>query len=813
MGDIDMDELKRDLRLAFRSMRRRPGFTLVTVLSLALGIGANTAVFSIINSLMLSPLPIENDKQLVRLRDSIKQGDRPARTTSMSVENYLALEQQTTVFTGLAAHEYTSFNFFGGEEPERIQGSLVTASSMPLLGVEPILGRGIRPDEDRPGAPESVVVISHDLWQSHFGGGEEVLGTAVTLDDQAYTVIGVMPRGYKFPYDSELWLPMGVTPDNTRALRHFLHVVARIEPGVTAARVESELGTLGARLEQERLDTNSGWGFAVQPLREDITDDVQPKLLFVLMGASAFLLLIACTNVATMLLARSLEQSSEIAVRMALGGTRVRLIRQLVTQGLVLGLVSGAIGLLLALWSYGPLVAMSPLSGMSIFFQQLSLDLRVLGFAFVISLLVGVGFSLVPALRVSRLELHNHLKEGGRALASRGRRRLLSSLVVGQVAVAVVLLVGAGLMVRSFKRLQQVESGFETDNRLTLKLSLSETKYPEDHQRVAFLREVLERVEALPGITSVDLTTTHPLDDARMAARYSVESRPPADPSDRSVTNDRLVSPGYFRTMGIGLLEGRGFSEQDRDDGLPVVVISKTFADANWQSESPLGRQVKVGDYDEDNPWMTIVGVADDVIDRGDFEETWYLPYTQRGFTRDIVTLVVRAETDPASLIGAIRSAIHELDKTQPVFEVATHAEMLADSRREQRFSTLLFGLFAALGLIVAVMGIYGIQSYSVVQRSREVGVRMAMGAEPRDVLQLVLRQGLRLAIVGLAVGLVGALGLTRFLASLLFEITPTDPATFLLIAVSTVLVALLASVIPAYRAARVDPMEVLRYE
>ena len=656
-------------------------------------------------------------------------------------------------------------------------------------------------------------MIGHDLWQSHFGGSEKVLGTAVTLDDEVYTVIGVMPRVYKFPYDSEVWVPMGIAPDDTRVLRHFLHVVARLAPGVTNAQVESEIGTIADRLAQELPDTNRGWGFALQPLREDITDDVQPKLLFVLMGASAFLLLIACTNVATMLLARSLEQSGEIAVRMALGGTRVRLIRQLVTQGLVLSLVSGAIGVLLALWSFRPLVALSQLSEMSVFFQELSLDLRVLGFAFVVSLLVGVGFSLVPALRVSRLELHDFLKEGGRALASRGRRRLLSSLVVGEVAVAVVLLVGAGLMVRSFKRLQQVESGFEVENRLTLKLSLSETKYPEDHQKIALLREALERVENLPGIASVDLTTTHPLDGARMAARYSVEGRPPADPGDRSITNHRLVSPGYLRTMGIDLIEGRGISEQDGEDGLPVVVISKRLADAHWPGESPLGRQVKVGDYDEDNPWMTIVGVAEDVIDRGDFEETWYLPYTQRRFTREIVTMVVRGETEPASLIGAIRSAIHGIDETQPVFEVATHAEMLADSHREQRFSTLLFGLFAALGLIVAVMGIYGIQSYSVVQRSREVGVRMAMGAQPRDVLRLVLRQGLRLALVGLAVGLVGALGLTRFLATLLFEIKPTDPATFLWIAVSTVLVALLASVIPAYRAARVDPMEVLRYE
>jgi putative ABC transport system permease protein len=437
----------------------------------------------------------------------------------------------------------------------------------------------------------------------------------------------------------------------------------------------------------------------------------------------------------------------------------------------------------------------------------------VLGFAFAVSLVVGVGFSLMPALRASRMELHSFLKEGGRALASHGRRRLLSSLVVIEVAVAVVLLVGAGLMVRSFQRLQLVESGFELDGRLTLKLSLSETKYSEDHQKVGFLREVLERVEGLPGVTSVDLTTTHPLDDARMAARYSVEGRPPADPGDRLVTNHRLVSPGYFRTMGIELLQGRGFTAQDGEDGLPVVVVSKTFADAHWQGESPLGRQVKVGDYDEDNPWMTIVGVADDVIDRGDFEETWYLPYTQRRFTREIVTLVVQAESERAVLIGPIRAAIHEIDSTQPVFDVATHTELLADSHSEQRFSTLLFGLFAALGLMVAVMGIYGIQSYSVVQRSREVGVRMAMGARPRDVLRLVLRQGVRLSLVGLVVGLVGALGLTRFLASLLFEIAPTDPATFSLIAVITVLVALLASVIPAYRAARVDPMEVLRYE
>ncbi len=810
-----MDTLWQDLRHAFRVMVKSPTFTIATVLSLTLGIGANTAIFSIMNSLMLSPLPFENEEQVVRLRDVLKRPGREPRMVGMSALNYSIIKEEGQSFSAVAAQDYASFNIAGTEEPTRVQGCYISAGVMPLLGVKPILGRGIRPDEDQPGARTNVVILGEQLWHRHFGGDPEILDETVTLNDEVYTVIGIMGSEYIYPYDSELWVPLALDAVATPPTQHHLNVVARLEPDVSREQAQEELEVIGQRLAQEYPDTNTGWDLLIVSAREDLTDDVQPKLYFALLATTGLLLLIACANVANMLLARALRQQGEIAMRAALGAGRLRLIRQLLTQGLSLALVSGALGLLLAYWAMRPLIALSPIADMNVVFQNVQIDIRVLGYTLLASVLVGVLFSLIPAFKISKPDLQSCLREGSRTTIGGAGRLVLSSLVVVEIALAVVLLVGAGLMVKSFQRLNQVEVGFARENRLVLHISLSPAKYPESAQKTAFVQEVLGQMESVPGVVSAGAVTTHPLDSARVATGYSVEGQPPSSPNEILPANHRLASAGYLRTMGIAFLRGESFTDRDRTDTPGVVVVSKRLADAHWPGEDPIGNRIKPGRYEDPNvPWLTVVGVAADVKDRGSFDRTWYVAMTQEyRYPSENVTLVAETSVEPSSLIDPIRNKIWELDRTQPIWGISTADQLITGSYREQHFGARLSGTFAGLGLILAIIGIYGVLSYTVIQQTHELGLRVVFGAQRVDVLKLVIVRGMTLSAIGLVLGLALAFASTRYLTTLLYEISPTDPATLIGISLGILVIALLASYLPARRATRIDPINAIRYE
>jgi len=808
-----MNAFTQDVRQAWRGMRRRPAFTLVIVLSLALGIGANTTIFSIVNTVLVRPLPYEDEDRLVRIRDLRIRPGRESRAINVSPINYSHLKEQAQAFVDVGAQTDQNFNLAGSEQPERVNGILSSHNVLDLLGLEPMLGRGFLPEEDLPDAPAKVVILGYELWARQFGSDPNVLDKTILLDDEAYTVIGVMPNYYTYPWDGDLWIPMGLNPqDEEINAYHFLHVIARLKPDVTPEGAQAELDTISNRLATEYPNSNTGWQIRAILLRDDLLEgDVEPKLLFALLGTSVFLLLIACANVTNMLLARSLEQGGEIAMRSALGASRSDLMRYLITQGLLLAVISGGVALLLALLTLRPIVAVSPVMDLDAMFHNVGLDLPVLGFTLGISLVVGCIFSLVPAFKVSRPDLQGLIKEGSRTTASRGGRRLLSSIVVVEIALSVILLIGTGLMLKSIRHLRQIDPGFDSENSLVMHLAMSTSKYPEERQRIALLREIVEAVESLPGVISAATTTTHPLDVARVATRLSVEDRPPENPGDVTYINHRLVTPGFFETMQIPILQGRGFTEQDREDTPMVVVVSKRLADAFWPGEDPINKRVKRGLYDSDAPWMTVVGLAGDVADRGEFEQTWYLPHAQHTFPARYACLVVLTATDPMSLVNGIRTKIHGIDPRQPIYDIASTDRMLAQRYGEERFTTFLVSIFTALGLALTVVGVYGILSYSVVQQTSEIGMRIALGAQRRDVLRHVLRQGMTLGIVGLVIGLAGAWTLTRLLSSWLYEVSPTDPGTFVFISLLSLVIVGLASYIPARKATTVEPAAVLR--
>lgn len=807
--ELRMENFIRDIRQSFRTLREKPGFTLVVILSLALGIGATTAVFSLINNLLLRPLPFKDGEQVVRLRDALYQpGDEP-RLVGMTANNFLALREQTKSFVDVGAQDYGSFNLVLADQAERIEGAYITANVLPLLGIEPILGRGISPDEDRAGVRARVALLGHDLWNRQFGGDPQVLGRQILLNDEQYTVIGVMPPSYKFPYDAEIWVPMGLDLGSAGS-QHYLYTIARLKG--SREQAQRELDVVAKRLGQEFPDTNAGWAFLIVPVREDLTEDMQSKLLLALLMASGFLLLIACANVANMLLARSLEQGQEMAIRAALGASRGRLVRQLITNGLVLAVLSGGLGILLSRWISRPLVLLSPMADMSPFLQEFRLDYRILGFTLLVSLIVGLAFSLVPAFKFSRPDLQNSLREEARATSTVGGRRLLSTFVVLEVAVAVILLIGAGLTIRSFRTLLEVDSGFPTENLLTLHVALPESKFPEHSQRVAFLERSLEKIRAVPGVAKADVTSTFVLDSARVGSQVTIENRVPAQENEVLVINHRLVTPGYLETLGLPLLRGRRITEQDREDSVAVVVVSKTFADTYWPEQEPLGKRVKRGAAAAENPWMTVVGLVPDVADNGDINPTWYMPIRQGTLPTENVTIAVRSSVVPTTLVAPIREAIKSVDSAQPIYDIATAEERIVESYGEQRFSMFLFSLFAGLGLVLAMVGIYGILSYSVVQQRREMGLRMALGAQSGQILATVLRKGLLLSAGGVVLGLAGAFVLTRFIVSLLHETSPADPSTYLTVAAVALVVSFFASYLPARRATKVDPMVAFKY-
>ncbi|MEK6321114.1 MAG: ABC transporter permease [Acidobacteriota bacterium] len=808
-----METLLQDLRYGLRTLAKKPGFTAAALIALALGIGANSAIFSVVNAILLRPLPYNAPDRIVAFWENNLPND--IKKESTSGPNFTDWKDQAESFEAMAAFHRTSPILSGDGEPERIQGCAVTDGFFSVLKVEPALGRVFLPDEIQPGK-NRVVILSDGMWRRRFGSDQNIIGKTVTLSGNPYTVVGVMPSYFRNAspdtrQPTELWMP--VSRDITKMGRRgdFLSVIARLKPDVSIEQARSEMNTIVGRLEQQYTEENAGWTVAIIPLHERFVGDVK-LAMFVLLGAVCFLLLIACANVANLLLARAAAREKEIAIRTALGAGRRRLVQQLLTESVALALLGGVMGLLLAVWGIELLTSLGPESIPRI--NEVRLDGRVLAFTLTVSLVSGIVFGLVPALQASKANLNDALKEGGRSGAESARgRRARNVLAVSEIALSFVLLIGAGLMLKSFFYLQQVNPGFNPARVLTLDLSLPSSKYPEGTPAVAaFYKQLLEQVATLPAVESVATIDSIPLTGSSVLS-FAVEGRP-LPPPDKVVDAEAcVISPEYFHVLGIPLMKGRLFADQDAENAPAVTIINSTMARRYWPEEDPIGKRITLGDP-QIGPWLTIVGIVGDVHQEALESEPYpqmYSPFAQA--QRRSMSLVVRASVEPLNLVPAVRSQIRALDKDQPLYNVRTLEQVLSYSVARPRFNVLLIGIFAVIAIVLAAVGIYSVVSYSVTQRTHEIGIRMALGAQTGEVLRLVIIQGMTVALIGVGLGLAAALVLTRLMSSLLFNVTATDPLVFFAISVVLVGVALGACLVPARRAMKVDPMVALRYE
>jgi putative ABC transport system permease protein len=812
--------LWRDVRFGLRMLAKNPAFTAIAVLTLALGIGANTAIFSVFDAALLRPLPYPNADRIVVLYqfDENRPQDNPAPA------DYLDFKRQSNSFENLAAFRGVPMNLSAhgngaGSQPERVEGATVTSNFFSALGVRALLGRTVSSELDRPGGA-IVAVLSYGLWQRRFGSDPLILGRTLEIDGESRTVVGVMPPGFAYPAGTELWTssrfeapphPLNPLKDpaNSRG-SHYFSTLGRLKPAVTLAQASAEVDTIGKRLRQEYPNDEEANGATVVPLRQDLVGETRPALL-ILLGAVALVLLIACVNVANIILARGASRQKEIALRITLGAGRMHLLRHLLVESMLLAIGGGGLGILLAYWGVSPLRTLVPADMVG--GATIALDGRVLAFTLCTSLASGVLFGLIPGLRLLGSDLNSTLQEGGRDASGGARaKRMRSALVVAEIAMAAMLLIAAGLLLRSFGRLLHVPEGFNPDHVLSLQMSLPQARYPQNIDRTNFLNNTLQRVDALPGIASASAISRLPLNPGTSARSVEVEGRtaPPAG----DISPDYLViTPNYFQTMGVRLVNGRPFSERDGANGRAVAVISQATADHFWPGQDPVGKHFR-GPCGTDTTWCEVVGVVAD-IKQHHLEQASkmavYVPYAQDPWA--FFAMVVRTRLDPASAATTVESAIHSLDPDQPVYNVRTMRDVEAASLSPQRLQIALIGLFAAFALILACMGIYGVMAYSVVQRTNEIGVRMALGAQTGNVLGLVLGEGMRLALLGSGIGLIGSFFAARLLSGMLFGVTPGDAATFGVVAVVLIAVAMVACYIPAWRATRVDPLVALRYE
>ena len=802
--------LRQDIRYAARSLVKRPGFAAIVMLTLALAIGANAVIFSVVNSVLLRPLPYEDAERLVRVnRLDVKRGKLGANTSPL---NFLDWRSQNKTFEYLGGYMEIDFNLSGSVEPQRITGAFVSDTMFPALGAKPIVGRSFLPEEDRKGG-QSVVMLSHSLWVKQFGARTDVVGQAITLDGKSYTVVGVMPAAFNFPSNqAALWVPFGSIYEDGGRGNFFVSVVGKIKPNVSVAEAQSDLNVIAANLERLYPEVNTDSRVSVMTLHEEITGKVRRTLLL-LLGAVGFTLLIACANVANLLLARAAVRAKEFALRSALGASRFRIMSQLLTESLLLSLGGTALGLFIAYAATQAIVA----SGVADFprLQEISIDGRVLGFTLGLVIVTTLLFGLAPALQASNTNLIAALRAGARNLTA-GNSVLRTSLVVTEIALSLVLLIGAGLLLRSFWRVVNVNPGFTTEKVLTFDVSLPDEKY-DRQQATAFFERALQNIRALPGVVSVGATTMLPLSMENNARYFTVEGRTGNEPRDYTIASHRQVSAGYFETLQFTLLKGRFLTEQDSGTETPAVVINQAFARKYFPDQDPIGKRMKMGETAGSSfPWMTVVGVVGDV--RHASLETQGSPEFYRPFlnNRDMswkMTFAVRTTQPPELLTAGLRRQIVELDPDQPIGNVRTLEQSVERSVASRRFVMWLLGLFAATALLLATVGIYGVMSYTVNQNTREIGIRRALGAQTFDVLRLIVGQGMLLAIAGVLLGLLGAFGLTRLMVSLLFEVKPTDQLTFTFVTLLLVGVAFVACYLPARRATKVDPLIALRHE
>jgi len=815
-----MNWLFQDVRYAVRQLRKSLGFTAVAVITLALGIGANTAIFSVVNGVLLRPLAFKDPGRLVRIWHVPPPKSFPGMTLfSVSAANYRDWESQNHVFDTMTIYTYHGFTMTGGDKPEQVAASAVSSGFFSTLGVPPMLGRVFFPDEDQVGHSH-VVVLSHRMWQEHFGSNADIVGHNINLDGEAYLVAGVMPATFRFPDFAQMWTPMAWT-DKERAVRgeHHYMVVARLKPGVELQQAQAEMNTISDRLQQQYPDDDKGWGATVLPLHDDMVSDVRTPLL-VLLGAVAFVLLIACVNVANLALAKTFSRQKEIAIRTALGASWPRVLRQLLTETVLLALAGGVLGLSCAHFGIRLIVAF--LADRLPSSTEVSLDSRVLAFTAVISTVSGIVAGVLPAVRLARGDVSQVLKQGlGRTDADSGGHRTRSVLVVSEVALSLVLLVGAGLMIRSFQKLQGVNPGFDARNVLTMNAMVSRAKFSTPQQQITFFERVLQRIRTLPGVESAGVIDDLPLDNGGSHQPIAIEGRPVVPMSEQPEVDVRLISPGYTSALHVPVLRGRDISDADVAGTPDVILISESMARQFWPGEDPLGKRLTLTFYP--GAVREVVGVVGDVkldsLDQTRPNAALYFPLDQvsapsnGGWNSFPMTLVVRSASASAGMVPAVTNAVHAVDPDMPLRDIFTMDDLVANSVSQQRFNMLLLGAFAALALLLAAVGIYSVLSYSVKRSVREIGIRLALGARLSDELRRVVFEGMKPTLLGVAVGTAGALLLGRVLSSLVFEVRPTDPVTFVAVTVLLAAIALLASIIPAYRATRVDPMVALRYE
>ena len=812
-----MQGLIQDLRYGVRMLIKSPAVTAVAIIALMLGIGANTAIFSVVHAVLLRSFPYAEGDRLAIVWENRKSGKGNPQNV-INLGNFFDWKDQNTVFSDMAAFFDQNANLTGDGDPEEIPAQIATTNLFSLLGVNPIKGRAFAPDDGKTGESR-VVVISYDLWQRRFGGDPNIIGRKLTLNNQPNEVIGVLPpevgwyvqKGSMISKPPQIWSPWQISDELRGRRGRFARAVARLKPGVTFEQAQNEMNVIGARLEQQFPEFNAKWGVTVVPLRTQFSGEIRKPLL-ILLGAVGFVLLIACANVANLLLARAASRKREIALRAGLGASRWRIVRQLLTEGVLLSLLGGALGLLLALWGTKLLLALSPPELMDL--RSATVNVPVLLFTIALTLVTGIAFGLVPAFEASRFDLNEPLKESGKGVIGGTRaQRVRSLFVVAQVALALVLLIGAGLLMKSLNRLQSVEPGFDPNNLLTMRVNLPERKYDTDPKLLNFFKQALEGVRAIPGVESAGAINTIPFGGPHSGTRIQIEGQPKRPAGQDLSTGVCVTDANYFQTMHIPLKRGRLYTPQEASEMRHVVVVNEAFARENFPGQDPIGQRVTINMKDDNQP-SEIIGIVGDNRHKGldaEVEPMAFWPHAELVYSS--MTITIRTRGEGVNVAGAARNVIHQMDPDQPIGEVITMNGLMARSVARSRFNSMLLAIFSGVALVMAAVGIYGVMSYAVLQRTHEIGVRMALGAQRGDVLTLILKQGVILAVTGVLVGLAGSFGLTRVISTLLFDVTATDKTTFAAVAIGLFAVTFVASYIPAWRATRVDPLVALRYE